>query len=48
MTRSAATPPPKPNRSKSTIFLSVKNADVAKARKLVKAALDKASIEHNI
>jgi hypothetical protein len=39
---------PRANRSKTTIFLSVKNADVAKARKAVAAALDKARIEHNL
>jgi ParB-like chromosome segregation protein Spo0J len=41
-------PPPRANRSKTTIFLSVKNADAEKARKLVAAALTKAKIEHNL
>jgi len=41
-------PPPKPTRNKTTIFLSVKNADAEKARKLVAAALTKARIEHNL
>jgi len=41
-------PPPKPTRNKTTIFLSVKNADAEKARKLVAAALTKAKIEHNL
>src|SRR5262249_53967145 len=35
-------------RAKTTIFVSVKNEDVAKARKLIGAALDKAKIGHNI
>lgn len=43
-----AAPPPKPNRSKTTIFLSVKNADAERARKIVAAALTKARIEHNL
>ena len=41
-------PPPRANRSKTTIFLSVKNADAEKARKLTAAALTKAKIEHNL
>jgi ParB-like chromosome segregation protein Spo0J len=41
-------PPPRANRSKTTIFLSVKNADAEKARKTVAAALTKARIEHNL
>jgi hypothetical protein len=40
--------PPRANRSKTTIFLSVKNADAEKARKTVAAALTKAKIEHNL
>jgi hypothetical protein len=40
--------PPKANRTKTTIFLSVKNADAEKARKVVAAALTKAKIEHNL
>lgn len=40
--------PPRANRSKTTIFLSVKNADAEKARKTVAAALTKARIEHNL
>lgn len=41
-------PPPKPNRNKTTIFLSVRNEVVEKARKTVVAALNKAGIEHNL
>ena len=41
-------PPPKPTRNKTTIFLSVKNADAEKARKTVAAALDRARIPHNL
>lgn len=44
----ATPPPPRANRSKTTIFLSVKNADAEKARKVVAAALTKARIEHNL
>ncbi len=40
--------PPKANRSKTTIFVSVKNEDVAKARKVIIAALEKAKIGHNL
>lgn len=40
--------PPRANRSKTTIFLSVKNADAEKARKTVAAALDRARIPHNL
>lgn len=40
--------PPKPNRSKTTIFVSVLNQDVTKARKAIVAALDKARIPHNL
>lgn len=40
--------PPRANRSKSTIFLSVKNADVAKAKKACAAALNKIKVEHNL
>jgi len=43
-----APPPPRANRSKTTIFLSVKNADAEKARKVVAVALTKAKIEHNL
>lgn len=42
----AAAPPRQ--RSKTTIFLSVKNADAAKAKRAVIAALNKAKIEHNL
>lgn len=42
------TPPPRANRTKTTIFLSVKNADAEKARRTVAAALTKAKIEHNL
>lgn len=41
-------PPPKSTRNKTTIFLSVKNADAEKARKTVAAALDRARIPHNL
>jgi len=44
----AQPPPPRANRSKTTIFLSVKNADAEKARKTVAAALDRARIPHNL
>jgi hypothetical protein len=40
--------PPRANRSKTTIFLSIKNADAEKARKIVATALTKARIEHNL
>jgi len=40
--------PPRTNRSKTTIFLSVRNEDVAKARKTIVAALDKAKVAHNL
>lgn len=39
---------PRANRSKTTIFCSVLNQDVEKARKTIKAALDKARIGHNV
>ncbi len=39
---------PKPQRNKTTIFISVKNEDVLKARKAISAALDKAKIGHNL
>lgn len=39
---------PKPNRSKTTIFVSVLNQDVEKARRAIKTALDKAKVGHNI
>jgi ParB-like chromosome segregation protein Spo0J len=42
------TPPPRANRSKTTIFLSISNEQVVKARKVVAAALDKAKIGHNL
>lgn len=41
-------PPPRPNRNKTTIFLSVKNEDVEKARRAVVGALNKANISHNL
>lgn len=41
-------PPPRANRSKTTIFVSVPNASVAKARKAIASALDKAGIQHNV
>jgi ParB-like chromosome segregation protein Spo0J len=40
--------PPKANRSKTTIFVSISNAQVEKARKVIVAALDKAKIGHNL
>lgn len=40
--------PARSPRNKTTIFLSVKNEDVAKARKAVTTALDKARIGHNL
>lgn len=40
--------PPRSNRSKTTIFLSVKNEQAEKARKVVVSALDKAKIPHNL
>ena len=40
--------PPRANRTKTTIFLSVKNTDAEKARKAVVTALDKAGIAHNL
>lgn len=39
---------PKPNRTKTTIFVAVKNEDLVKARKAIAAALDKAKISHNL
>lgn len=41
-------PPPKSHRNKTTIFLSVRNEVVEKARKACVAALNKAGIEHNL
>jgi len=41
-------PPPRANRTKTTIFVSVPNASVAKARKAIAAALEKAGINHNL
>lgn len=41
-------PAPRANRSKTTIFLSISNDQVVKARKVVAAALDKAKIPHNL
>lgn len=41
-------PPPKANRSKTTIFVSIQNAQVEKARKAIVAALDRARIPHNL
>lgn len=43
-----APPPPRANRSKTTIFLAVKNEHAEKARKTCAAALNKAGIEHNL
>ncbi len=42
------TPPAKANRSKTTIFCSVLNKDVGKARKAIVAALNRANISHNL
>lgn len=44
----AVTAPPKANRSKTTIFCSVLNKDVEKARKAIVGALDRAKIPHNL
>lgn len=43
-------PPPAPRaaRNKTTIFVSVLNQDVTKARKAIVAALEKAKISHNL
>ncbi len=41
-------PPPKANRSKTTIFVSIANPQVEKARKTIIAALDRAKIPHNL
>lgn len=35
-------------RNKTTVFVSVLNADVERARKVITAALDKAKISHNL
>lgn len=40
--------PPRANRSKTTLFIAIKNDEVAKARKVISAALDKARIGHNL
>jgi len=40
--------PPKTPRSKTTIFCSVLNQDVERARKVMVAALDRAKIPHNL
>lgn len=40
--------PPRANRSKTTIFVSIKNSDAEKARKAIAIALDKAKIPHNL
>lgn len=39
---------PRANRSKTTIFVSVLNQDVEKARKAIKTSLDRAKIGHNV
>lgn len=41
-------PPPRANRSKTTIFVSIANPQVEKARKTIIAALDRAKIPHNL
>lgn len=40
--------PPKPHRNKTTLFISIRNEEVGKARKTIVAALDKARIPHNL
>ena len=39
---------PRANRNKTTVFVSVLNQDVERARKAIKAALDKAKIGHSL
>ena len=39
---------PKANRSKTTLFVSIANAQVEKARKAIISALDKAKIVHSL
>lgn len=41
-------PAPKANRSKTTIFVSILNQDVERARKVIIAALNKAHLTHNL
>jgi hypothetical protein len=41
-------PAPRTNRTKTTIFVSISNELVTKARKTIVAALDKAKIPHNL
>lgn len=41
-------PPPKPHRNKTTLFISIRNEEVEKARKTIIAALDRARIPHNL
>lgn len=41
-------PAPRANRTKTTIFVSVANESVVKARKAIVTALDKAKIQHNL
>lgn len=43
-----AAPAPKSPRRKTTLFISVKNADADKASKIIATALTKARIEHNL
>lgn len=40
--------PPRANRTKTTIFVSIANEQVTKARKIIVTALDKAKIPHNL
>ena len=40
--------PHKSPRNKTTVFVSVLNQDVERARKVISAALDKAKINHNL
>lgn len=42
------TPAPRATKTKTTIFVSVKNADAAKAKRAISAALKKEKIEANI
>lgn len=41
-------PAAKSNRKKTTLFISIKNQDVEKARTAIILALNKAKIEHNL
>lgn len=41
-------PRPRANRTKTTLFISLRNEDVTKARKVIVAALDKAKVPHSL